>query len=240
MKKLLLGGLVSLMVIGLYSTAISAACSITMYDSIAGETYTGATDETTKTQQATYDAYMIFKTNYGPFGGGGDDCFSDYGVSLPSWNGSCYTGCMGTPVVADVPLSFCQDGSWTVTSGSTVYENTWNVVCDETLITLSSFTATPKAGQVILKWSTASEIDNAGFNLYRAESENGDYIKINNSLIPAQGAPAEGASYEYADSNVKNRRIYYYKLEDVDLTGVATFNGPVSATPRLINVIRKK
>ena len=46
-----------------------------------------------------------------------------------------------------------------------------------TLIELTSFTATPKAGKVILQWITESEINNAGFNIYRAESEDGDYIK---------------------------------------------------------------
>ena len=57
--------------------------------------------------------------------------------------------------------------------------------CEETLIKLSSFNVRPKANMVILAWATESEIDNAGFNLYRSESENGNYIKINNSLIPS-------------------------------------------------------
>ena len=42
-------------------------------------------------------------------------------------------------------------------------------------LTLSSFTASPKTNKVVLQWSTESEIDNAGFNLYRANSENGNY-----------------------------------------------------------------
>ena len=40
-----------------------------------------------------------------------------------------------------------------------------------------------------------------------------------------------GASYEYVDTDVKNRKTYYYKLEDIDVNGVATFHGPMSATP---------
>jgi hypothetical protein len=103
-----------------------------------------------------------------------------------------------------------------------------------TLINLASFTATPKAGKVILQWSTESEIDNAGFNLYRSESENGEYIKINTSIIPAKGSSTQGASYEFVDSNVQNRKTYCYKLEDIDLKGTSTMHGPVSATPRLI------
>ena len=103
-----------------------------------------------------------------------------------------------------------------------------------TLIMLNTFIATPKAGKIILQWSTASEIDNAGFNLYRANSENGDYLKINTSLIPAQGSSAQGANYEFIDKDVQNRRTYYYKLEDIDLNGNPTMHGPVKATPRWI------
>jgi hypothetical protein len=104
--------------------------------------------------------------------------------------------------------------------------------CGTTVINLSSFTATPKAGKVILQWKTESEIDNAGFNLYRSEAENGEYIKINSSLIPTKGSSTQGASYEFTDNNVQNRKTYYYKLEDIDTNGISTFHGPVKAVPR--------
>jgi hypothetical protein len=99
-----------------------------------------------------------------------------------------------------------------------------------TLIGLSSFTAAPSDRAVILKWTTASEIDNAGFNIYRAESESGEYVKINASLIPAEGSATQGATYQFIDENVRNRTTYYYKLEDIDLNATSTMHGPVSAT----------
>jgi hypothetical protein len=102
-----------------------------------------------------------------------------------------------------------------------------------TLIELTSFAAGPDNSAIILAWSSASEIDTAGFNLYRAESQNGSYMKINASLIPAEGSAAEGAAYEFVDKEVKNRKTYYYKLEDIDLNGVSTLHGPVRATQRL-------
>jgi len=107
-----------------------------------------------------------------------------------------------------------------------------------TLIEISSFTAAPSDRAVILKWTTATEIDNAGFNLYRLESENGEYVKINSSLIPAEGTSTSGATYQFIDSEVKNRTTYYYKLEDIDINGVSTLHGPVSATPRVIHNLR--
>jgi len=105
----------------------------------------------------------------------------------------------------------------------------------QTFIALSSFTVTPSHKEVTISWSTESEIDNAGFNIYRAESEDGEYIKINAALIPAQGSPTQDAAYSFTDENVKNRKTYFYKLEDVDLNGTATSHGPVSATPRLLH-----
>ncbi len=102
-----------------------------------------------------------------------------------------------------------------------------------TLIELSTFIATPGSHNVTLTWETDSEIDNAGFNIYRAMGD-GDYRKINGALIPAEGSPTWGASYSFTDTAVQNRKTYHYTLEDVDLNGVSTMHGPVSATPRLI------
>lgn len=103
-----------------------------------------------------------------------------------------------------------------------------------TLITLAKFEAQSLNKAVTIKWSTGSEIDNIGFNLYRSTNENEGYVLINSSIIPAKGSPTEGASYSFTDDNVQNRKTYFYKLEDIDLNGTATMHGPVSATPRLL------
>lgn len=105
--------------------------------------------------------------------------------------------------------------------------------CKPTIITLSAFEALPGNKSVALVWETSSETDNAGFNIYRSEN-GGGYKKINADLIPAVGSPAEGALYEFIDQDVKNRRTYAYKLEDIDFDGLATMHDAVSAMPRLI------
>jgi hypothetical protein len=91
-----------------------------------------------------------------------------------------------------------------------------------------------------LQWNTESETDNAGFNLYRAEAENKEYTKINSSLIPVKSSSTQGASYEFIDTDVQNRKTYYYKLEDIDLNGMSTMHGPVNAIPRLIYGVLEK
>ena len=82
------------------------------------------------------------------------------------------------------------------------FENTLEI----TLVELVSFTAQPLHRAVRLTWETAAEIDNAGFNLYRAESEDGPYVKINDALIPAEGSSVQGASYEFVDKSEKTER----------------------------------
>jgi len=107
-----------------------------------------------------------------------------------------------------------------------------------TVIELSSFTAARGLGKVILEWTTESELDNAGFNILRAESEEGEYVKLNAALIPAQGSLTQGASYEFVDGNVRYRKSYWYKLEDIDLNVRSTMHGPVKVSPRLLFGLR--
>jgi parallel beta-helix repeat protein len=97
-----------------------------------------------------------------------------------------------------------------------------------TAITLASFTAQAGAGGVTLAWETGTEVDNAGFNLYRAMLKDGPYTKINDALIAAQGNPASGASYSIVDA--PGYGTFYYKLEDVDYYGVSTLHGPAKVT----------
>jgi hypothetical protein len=92
------------------------------------------------------------------------------------------------------------------------------------VVDLASFTATEFEDHVLLEWVTASEIDTAGFHLWRSEKEDGEYIRITDSLIPAKGSPTLGAEYEYEDLDVEPGRTYYYKLEDIDTNGVSTFH----------------
>ena len=74
---------------------------------------------------------------------------------------------------------------------------------------------------IVVQWTTASELDTAGFNIYRSNSPNGDFVRANANLIPASPDPLTGGSYEFEDQNVIPGRTYYYVLEDIDSNGVA-------------------
>ncbi len=96
-----------------------------------------------------------------------------------------------------------------------------------TNVVLSSFTATVEQNSILITWTTETEPDNAGFNLYRSTDENGEYAKINKFLIASQGDATSGANYTYLDT-LEQAGNYFYKLQSVSLTGDTSFYGPVS------------
>jgi len=122
----------------------------------------------------------------------------------------------------------------TINNTTTVLITSTTTTVNTTLINLSEFKAIPGDTAVTLKWVTESEVDTEGFNVYRAESVDGQYEQVNDLLISARGSATEGALYIVTDDGLTNRQAYYYKLEDMDQSGKATMHGPVSATPRWI------
>jgi len=81
--------------------------------------------------------------------------------------------------------------------------------------------------EVIVEWTTASELSTVGFNLYRSELDNGQYVKVNNVLIPASPDPFTGGNYTYIDDQVNAGSTYYYQLEDVEADGSTSRYGPI-------------
>lgn len=101
--------------------------------------------------------------------------------------------------------------------------------CTPTLVELASFTAAGQLRSVLIEWTTASEIDAAGFNVLRSESEVGIYERVNETLIPSRGGPAQGADYTFLDDHgIEPGKMYYYKLQDVAPDGRFTEHGPAA------------
>ncbi len=95
-------------------------------------------------------------------------------------------------------------------------------------IELASFTAKADAGKVVLKWETATEIDNAGFMVYRCDNEASGCHSVSR-FIAANGDAVGGATYSFTDTNVRQGQSYYYYLVDIDTSGEWTAHGPVLA-----------
>jgi hypothetical protein len=97
-------------------------------------------------------------------------------------------------------------------------------------VTLSSFTATFNGNSSILQWATQSEVNNAGWNVYRAESEDFSFAnKLNPEMIHGAGTTSELTEYSYADeSGFEHAATYYYWLESVDYANVTNLHGPIN------------
>ena len=104
-------------------------------------------------------------------------------------------------------------------------------------VTLSSFSAQRNNNdQILLRWVTESELDNAGFNILRSQSKHGTFVKINPKLIQGVGTTSERSTYTWTDTTAKPNTVYYYWIEDVSYAGVHK----TLATTRLRGLISAK
>src|ERR1700704_625065 len=82
---------------------------------------------------------------------------------------------------------------------------------------------------VLIEWRTSFELDNLGFNVYRdqdgARTQVNPAILAGSALIVGPGTPLyAGYSYQWFDAAGSLNARYY--LEDIDLKGTRTLNGP--------------
>jgi hypothetical protein len=98
-----------------------------------------------------------------------------------------------------------------------------------TAVSLASFTAGWEGDQVLVAWETALEINTVGFWIWRSTASEGDYVQVNDELIPSVSpGGTTGNSYLYVDSDVTPGKVYYYKLEELEVSGVRNWYGPTS------------
>jgi Secretion system C-terminal sorting domain len=90
-------------------------------------------------------------------------------------------------------------------------------------VELTSFTASYKSGTVNLGWSTATEINNSGFQIERSQ-DNKTFNKI--TFIPGFGTTTEVKTYNYVDEIISNG-TYYYRLKQIDYDGTFEYSNIV-------------
>ena len=109
-------------------------------------------------------------------------------------------------------------------------------------VSLSSFRPVRNqvTGHVDITWVTQSELNNAGFNILRSETKDGDFKVINvKGIVAGHGTTSEKHVYTFTDTTAKPNVVYYYQIEDVSLNGKRTtlrtthLRGNVSAGGKL-------
>jgi hypothetical protein len=78
-----------------------------------------------------------------------------------------------------------------------------------------------KPPSVTVQWNTETELDTAGFNLYRSEIDKDDYTRVNDIIIDSEGSAISGATYTFVDSSVEAGKTFYYLLEEIQNDGTA-------------------
>jgi hypothetical protein len=87
-------------------------------------------------------------------------------------------------------------------------------------VELSSFSVIWNSyGGVKIFWEAESQQQNLGWNLYRAETKGGKFVKINGKLIEGAGTTAVPMKYFFVDKDVKKGVSYFYYLENISFNG---------------------
>jgi hypothetical protein len=78
-----------------------------------------------------------------------------------------------------------------------------------------------------LRWSTASENNNKGFEVQRAASGAGDFEKT--GWINGTGTTSSARSYKYEDKNIHHGVKYFYRLKQIDFDEKFSYSKIISA-----------
>lgn len=86
-------------------------------------------------------------------------------------------------------------------------------------VELSLFTANVSGNSVSLNWSTATEINNYGFDVER-KSDNSSWTKI--GFVQGNGTSTEIKNYIFTDKNLQ-AGLYNYRIKQIDFNGSFTY-----------------
>ena len=100
-------------------------------------------------------------------------------------------------------------------------------------VTLTDFSVEFNKNQPVLFWTTESEEDNLGWNIFRSENANGwsenNFICININLSPGMGNSTEPVHYTFSDEySVQEGHEYWYWLQSISTAQELELFGPVN------------
>jgi len=97
---------------------------------------------------------------------------------------------------------------------------------DEILpVELIYFEAFVLSNGVLVRWGTATEVNNFGFELQRA---NTNLIFVTLDFIPGHGNSNSPKHYFYIDTTLPNYGLYYYRLKQIDIDGTIHYSDTIN------------
>ncbi|CAN5907991.1 hypothetical protein BH24BAC1_BH24BAC1_33160 [soil metagenome] len=95
-------------------------------------------------------------------------------------------------------------------------------------VELTSFTATAESGAVTLRWSTASETNNRGFEIQRSTTGT-EWSKVN--FMKGYGNSQTIQTYRYTDRSAPTADVLYYRLKQLDQAGTYAYSKILAVSP---------
>lgn len=93
-------------------------------------------------------------------------------------------------------------------------------------VELIYFYASVQPESVLLKWGTATEVNNFGFEIERAYNTTANWETID--FVLGSGTSNVPINYEYPDTTVLRTGIVYYRLRQVDIIGGFEYSDTVT------------
>jgi opacity protein-like surface antigen len=69
------------------------------------------------------------------------------------------------------------------------------------------------------RWTTASEENTFGYDVYRGDSEDGKFVRITKKPVLGNGTTSETHKYEFVDDTIDPCKEYWYYVEEIATDG---------------------
>lgn len=148
------------------------------------------------------------------------------------------TGHFQMMLMRDTLGNYCQSGhqiNGSLGNGTTTVGNITLAICAQAPaglpVDLVSFTANrTDDNTVIIKWATASEINNDHFEIeYSTDGSEFDVVGI----LPGNGTTFAQKNYQFVHKKAANQPIIYYQLKQVDFNGEFKYANTISVSDRI-------
>jgi hypothetical protein len=96
-------------------------------------------------------------------------------------------------------------------------------------VEMLTFTASVKNSEVQLLWSTASELNNRGFEIERSVNDNYNFVTV--GFVSGEGSSTELNYYSFNDNpQISGVNQIYYRLKQIDFDGTFSYSNVVNVS----------